>query len=136
LAICSVQELRIFTQISAPGGTRALLIYLTKCGDRDCTKKNKKLTPLDGNFSVSLTQKGKSLQNYYVQIRFKLSQHTRDEALMKSFITYFNCGTYYKYPIRPLGDFRCVDFTNNYEKLIPFFKKYPILGIKAENFKD
>ena len=90
----------------------------------------------DGSFSVSLTQKGKSLQNYYVQIRFKLSQHTRDEALMKSFITYFNCGTYYKYQTRPLGDFRCVNFTNNSEKLIPFFKKYPLLGIKADNFKD
>ena len=65
---------------------------------------------------------------------------------MKSFITYFNCGR-----ISKRGeaiDFSVSKLSDITDKIIPFFpscktfkglagrKKYPILGVKAEDFHD
>jgi hypothetical protein len=65
---------------------------------------------------------------------FKVAQHSRDEELLKSFISFFGCGSYYKRP--NAGDFICKNFSGNLEKILPFFQKYPILGVKALDFKD
>lgn len=90
----------------------------------------------EGNFSIGITKSAESKTGYVVQLRFKLTQHSRDESLLKSFIVYFGCGTYYSYPNKPLGDYRCVNFGYIYNKFLPFFKKYPILGVKALDFND
>ena len=53
---------------------------------------------------------------------------------MKSFINYFNCGR-----ISKRGeaiDFSVSKLSDITDKIIPFFKKYPILGVKAEDFHD
>jgi hypothetical protein len=49
---------------------------------------------------------------------------------------YFGGGTYYKYPNKPLGDYRCVSFEVINNKFLPFFRKYPILGVKALDLND
>lgn len=33
-------------------------------------------------------------------------------------------------------EFKCQSFKDNYEKILPFFNKYPILGVKAQDFED
>jgi hypothetical protein len=33
-------------------------------------------------------------------------------------------------------EFNCQSFKDNYEKILPFFLKYPILGVKAQDFED
>nr|YP_009261988.1 LAGLIDADG endonuclease [Chrysoporthe austroafricana]AMX22063.1 LAGLIDADG endonuclease [Chrysoporthe austroafricana] len=90
----------------------------------------------EGNFSIGITKSVECKTGHAVQLRFKLTQHSRDELLLKSFISYFDCGTYYKYPNKPLGDYRCVNFVDINNKLLPFFKKYPILGVKSLDFND
>ena len=65
---------------------------------------------------------------------FKLTQHPRDEQLMKSIVDYLDCGKIY------VGE-RSVDFivtkiSDISNKLIPLFAIYPIQGIKRLNYLD
>ena len=53
---------------------------------------------------------------------------------MQSFITYFNCGRISKRG--EVIDLRVFKFKDIVEKIIPFFKKYPIRGVKALDFDD
>jgi hypothetical protein len=71
---------------------------------------------------------------YSVNLRVMISQPARDELLLCSLINYFNCGKLYKnnncfnLTIRKFAD---ID-----TKIIPFFFKYPFLGINFLDFKD
>lgn len=69
-----------------------------------------------------------------VSLTFSLMQHSRDELLMKSLVNYFGFGKAYTY--KDKTEFKSQGFANNYEKVIPFFQKYPILGIKSLDFID
>jgi len=65
---------------------------------------------------------------------FKLSQHTRDEQLMKSFVDYLGCGNVYvsgttvEYIVTKINDLT--------DKVIPFFQKYSIQRVKHSDFLD
>jgi len=55
---------------------------------------------------------------------------------MTNFITYFGCGRIEK-DSRNSGLYYSVyKFSDNYEKIIPFFKKHNIIGVKSEDFAD
>jgi hypothetical protein len=58
----------------------------------------------------------------------------RDEQLMKNILEYFECGNLLKK--RETVHFTVSNFTDLNNKIIPFFKKYPILGIKSNDFAD
>ena len=89
----------------------------------------------EGSFLIRV---GKSLtkSGFRVQLVFTISQHIRDEKLLKSFIDYLGCGSYRTYFNRKLGDYICMNFEDIYGKIIPFFKKHPILGVKSQDFAD
>jgi hypothetical protein len=55
---------------------------------------------------------------------------------MKSFINYFYCGNYILHPKKEWGYYQCTKFLDNYEIIIPFFKKHLIKGVKAKDFSD
>ncbi len=67
-----------------------------------------------------------------VQIKFIISQHSRDELLMRSLVDYFGSGSYY------LNKEELVvgKFSDITEKIISFFHKYKIRGIKSLDFQD
>jgi hypothetical protein len=65
---------------------------------------------------------------------FVLTQHSRDEHLMRSLVKYFGCGQSYSY--KDYAEFKCQTFLGNYEKILPFYRKYPIIGIKSRDFED
>ena len=69
-----------------------------------------------------------------VQLVFKITQHSRDELLMKNLVSYFNCGKLYKF--RETIDFRVSKFEDFTNIILPFFIKYPIVGVKALEFVD
>ena len=71
-----------------------------------------------------------------VRLRFQISQHFRDAALLNSFIEYFDCGNYYLKSDKDLSEFVVEKFSNIFNNIIPFFKEYPIFGIKALDFAD
>ena len=83
------------------------------------------------DFSKAKTNMGKS-----VTLRFKLTQHSRDEELMKSIVEYLGCGSYYPSSTKDIGVFIVSKFTDNLNKIIPFFDENSIIGIKSLNFAD
>jgi len=88
----------------------------------------------DGCFKISIRQSKLHKAGSTVVLLYVLTQHIRDELLLKSFIDLFECGHTYSY--LNYIEFRCQSFKDNYEKIIPFFSKYPILGAKAQDFED
>jgi len=88
----------------------------------------------EGCFMVS-TYKSKTNTGVGVSLRFKVAQHDRDLDLLKSLITYFDCGFMEKSG-ESVQIFRVSKFENLVLKIIPFFEKYPILGSKALDFSD
>lgn len=69
-----------------------------------------------------------------VSLSFIITQHIKDELLMRSIIDYLGCGNI------QVGDhavyFRVDKFLDINEKIIPFFDKYPLLGIKSLDYLD
>jgi len=74
--------------------------------------------------------------NEQVILRFTLSQHSRDELLMKSLVSYFGCGRYKPHNNQDFGDFVITKLEDLTEKVIPLFDKYKIQGIKRLDFSD
>jgi hypothetical protein len=88
----------------------------------------------DGSFKVSIRVSKAHKVGARVIIIFVLTQHIRDELLLKSLVNFFECGQVYSY--KDHAEFICQSFTDNYEKILPFFRKYPVLGVKSLDFKD
>ena len=65
---------------------------------------------------------------------FQLTQHSRDKKLMIRIIAYFNCGRIYKRG--EAIDYKITKLDDIINKIIPFFKKYQVHGVKALDFKD
>jgi hypothetical protein len=70
-----------------------------------------------------------------VTLRFKLAQHTRDSDLMKSLKQYLGCGNYYS-KSTGVGEFIVAKFSVIRDKIIPFFERNPIAGVKHSDFSD
>ena len=88
----------------------------------------------DGCFKVSIRESKLCKAGGRVVLVFILTQHNRDEFLLNSMVNFFGCGQTFKY--KDYVEFRCQSFKKNYENILPFFYKYPILGVKAQDFKD
>ena len=71
-----------------------------------------------------------------ISLRFTITQHNRDEQLLKSFVNYLGCGRYYPVSGRNEGYFIISTFSDIYEKIIPLFDKYPLLGSKQQDYLD
>ncbi|KAG0122503.1 putative homing endonuclease, mitochodrion [Tuber indicum] len=80
------------------------------------------VTPQVHSQSSSGSKLGKT-----IRLRFQITQHTRDEQLIKSLINYFGCGSYISSSSGKAGYF---------QKIIPFFLKYPLKGAKVKDFED
>jgi len=72
--------------------------------------------------------------NFVAKLVFQLTQYSGVELLLKSFIEYFSAGNYFTKSNKPVGDFIVTKFSDIIEKIIPFFKKYPIEGTKASDY--
>ena len=88
----------------------------------------------EGYFGVIVYKSRTSKLGRSVMLKFQLTQHKRDELLMNSLIEYFGCGTVSK--DRDFINFRVTSFTDIETKIIPFFYKYPIKGVKSKDFED
>lgn len=87
-------------------------------------------TDAEGSFQVIIQN------NKNVSLRFSLTQHIKDEKLLKDIITYLNCGRYYKSPKRNEGQYLITVFSDINDKLIPFLNEYPLLGTKQYDYLD
>lgn len=60
----------------------------------------------------------------------------RDQELLKSFVSYFNCGQYINSLHKEWGYYQCTKFSDIYNIIIPFCSQHSIRGIKAKDFLD
>nr|YP_010608735.1 hypothetical protein PNX16_mgp036 [Drechslerella dactyloides]WAN89815.1 hypothetical protein [Drechslerella dactyloides] len=88
----------------------------------------------DGCFAVT---ESKSSSRINVRLSFSISQHSKDESLIRSMVDFFDCGSYIPSSLnRNTLSFQCYTFSDNYEKIIPFFREYNIKGEKLKDFND
>ncbi len=88
----------------------------------------------EGCFKVRISKSASYLTVYQVQLKFQITQHKRDKKLMEKLIDYLGCG--YISEREDIVDFVVTKLEDIINKIIPFFEKYPILGVKSENLKD
>ena len=72
-------------------------------------------------------------------LKLSIAQHYRDEALLKSLINSFGiacAGNLYKNTWWETFELVFTNFTEIEDKIVPFFVKYPIEGIKHLDFQD
>jgi hypothetical protein len=87
-------------------------------------------------FSINIAKSLNTKTGYRVWLSFKITPHSRDEELLNSLVKYLNCGSYYLNSKQNVGDFIFSRLTDINEKIIPFFEKYSIIGVKALDFSD
>ena len=88
----------------------------------------------EGCFLVAVKKSPGYSGGFQVQLVFEIGQHLRDHILLVSFISFFNAGSVIKY--KNASFYRVTKFDDIVNKIIPFFKKYKIIGVKALDFKD
>jgi len=69
-----------------------------------------------------------------IQLEFNLTQHARDEELMRAIANYFKAGTVALN--RNTFAFRVVNFSDLTEIILPLFINHPIQGIKYFDYLD
>jgi hypothetical protein len=88
----------------------------------------------EGCFHINIKNSASHSLGFQVQLIFKLTQHTRDEQLMKSLIEYLDSGNVYIF--KEAVNYLVIKFTDLTDKIIPFFQKYQIKGAKYYDFED
>jgi hypothetical protein len=79
----------------------------------------------------STTKLGKS-----ISLKFHIAQHSRDTELMKKFIAIFDCGRIELNLARSVVYFVVTKLEDITDKVIPFFDKAHIEGVKASDYED
>ncbi len=88
----------------------------------------------EGCFSVAVYKTPNKVEA--VRLTFIVTQHTRDEALLESFVTYFGCGQCYTDKNKDIISYKCSKFVDIYDKIIPFFVKHRVEGVKFLDYTD
>ena len=79
----------------------------------------------------STTKLGKS-----ITLKFSIAQHSRDTELLKNFIAIFDCGRIELKLDRSAVYFVVTNLKDITDKVIPFFEKYSIKGVKYSDYED
>lgn len=89
----------------------------------------------EGNLDVRIPST-KSKVGYRVQLRFIITQHSRDLRLLEKVLEYLGSGKLYKYAGKSAVSLSIVDFSEITNNLVPFFNKNPLIGIKLYDYLD
>ena len=93
-------------------------------------------TDAEGCFMIKITKSSTNKVGLQVLLKFQVTQHFRDNELIKSFIAYLGCGNVELYPGGLAVNFIVSKFTAISEKIIPFFDRYQLQGEKRLNYLD
>ena len=89
----------------------------------------------EGSFMINLVKSQRYQLGETVILVFQLAQHSRDETLLILIIDNLGCGSLYKHSENAVV-LRVIKFDYIINKIIPFFQKYRIHGVKAIDFAD
>jgi hypothetical protein len=88
----------------------------------------------EGCFYIGISKSVTNKLGFQLQLKFILTQHRKDEGLIKSLIEYFKAGSvFYNGSII---EFRISNIEDLTHIIIPFFDKHQILGVKAQDYND
>ena len=85
-------------------------------------------------FDVKTNKSIRYTAGYQIQIRFRITQHTRDRALLDLIASYLDCGSIQ--PSLNVVNFCVSNYKDVVNIIISFFNKYPIQGSKFFDFED
>ena len=88
----------------------------------------------EGNFHINIVKSPDRPLGFQCKLMFRITQHTRDEQFMRSLIVYLDCGNIHKH--REVFDYLVEKLSDINNKIIPFFNKYQIEGVKSKDFED
>jgi hypothetical protein len=91
-------------------------------------------TSAEGCFMIRINNSSSHRTGFQVLLVFKITQHEKDEQLMRSLVDYLGCGNLYAYDT--FVDYTINKFNDLDEKVIPLFQKYPIIGVKHLDYLD
>lgn len=97
------------------------------------------IRPKKSNSTISTnTEKPDFEDGYRIEFRMHVTQHRKDEELMKKLIVYFGCGKVYlrNNITTPRCDFIIQNFTDIYNKVLPHFNQYPLNNFKQLDYQD
>lgn len=86
----------------------------------------------EGCFFIDILQNKTTKLGKTARVGFKLTQHYRDEQLMKSIMKYFGVGNVYR--VRDISDLVVANIDALNENIIPFFDEYKIVGSKFNDY--
>lgn len=89
----------------------------------------------EGNFFINIIN-SKTITGKQVILMFTVSQHSRDANLLMFIANLLDCGNYYSRSNRNEDNFTVTKFSDIEQKVILFFKNYPIYGIKSLDYSD
>ena len=90
----------------------------------------------EGCFFVSVVNSLASKLGVSVSLEFTVTQHSRDEELINSFINYLGCGRMKPDRRFPAVYFVVSKFSDVTDKIIPFFNKYPLQSVKSFDYEN
>ncbi len=90
----------------------------------------------EGCFFVGIRKYSNYKTGSQVVLEFTVCQHVRDKQLIKSFVSWFGCGKINQNPKLTLVAYRVYKFTDVNSIIIPYFKKYLLVGNKFQYFQD
>ena len=86
----------------------------------------------EGCFLVRIIYSSRHRLGVQVQLLFKLAQHNRDEQLITNLVNYLDSGNISRYKDAII--FEVTRFSDLRDKVIPFFQKYPLQGVKLNDY--
>jgi len=86
----------------------------------------------EGCFLIKILNLSKSRTGYQIVTVFKLTQHSRDEQLIRSLIDYLECGKVYVHGT--VVDYIVTKLTDITDKIVPLFRESSIKGVKFLDF--
>ncbi len=89
-----------------------------------------------GCFHINVSESNSHKIGHKVQLIFLITQHSRDYLLMNSIIQYLDCGNVYLNSKRNTIEFKVHKLRCILKKIIPFFDKYTIDGVKLLDYAD
>ena len=88
----------------------------------------------EGCFFVGVRKSKASSLGMTVQCKFQITQHLKEKHLMVVIQNLLQCGKLYNR--KGAMDITVVKFDDLVNKILPFLVKYPILGVKTQDFED
>jgi len=90
----------------------------------------------EGCFHVSVYKSKTTILGEAVKLILTITQHSRDIAIVQSLTKFLDCGNVTVRSNKLACDFQINKFTDLTDKIIPFFDKYNLQGVKSKDFSD